>query len=614
MILLPIPREINYDNEKYTLPEKISVLCESEKVKNYIKGFLKEYELSETKADIEFKISADLKDEEYTLEISGVGIYICGGSEKALFYAAATLKQIILQAEDSQVQFMKIKDYPDIEKRGIMLDVSRGRIPKPETVMKVVDILADLKYNELQLYFDNIVFEYKSMAAYYEKGKVLSIEDIEKIKEYCHERFIELVPNQNSLGHMHGWIELDEFKELGIKRDDNGPTATINPLDPNSFALVDRLYNDLLPNFSADRVHVGMDEPFELGHGQTKEACEKEGRGKVYTDYLKKICNLASEKYGKRPMFWDDIIIKYPEFIDELPKDCIVVDWGYEAETKYEKRGMRLKASGLDYYVAPGTSNWGAVTGRGHNMLYNIQIAAVSATTWGAKGFLLTDWCDEGGVMPIFMSYLAYIIGAAYSWNSGCSGEEFENNEDEYEQNLYRVEVLDKARDYLDKFIFMCEGKSFAHVLWRLNKACLLEPDIVYNQTQLSRLARLEVPVEELRGVHPEYFEEIEEFVKRRQQEAKKCVLKCEDADLIKTEFELLCDIAVFVSNAVQICAGEYNNMPYDVKLGELEPIKERFETLWRVRNLDGGYRRYESRLEGVCKKVNDFIEKRECR
>ena len=160
MILLPIPREINYDNEKYTLPEKISVLCESEKVKNYIKGFLKEYELSETKADIEFKISADLKDEEYTLEISGVGIYICGGSEKALFYAAATLKQIILQAEDSQVQFMKIKDYPDIEKRGIMLDVSRGRIPKPETVMKVVDILADLKYNELQLYFDNIVFEY----------------------------------------------------------------------------------------------------------------------------------------------------------------------------------------------------------------------------------------------------------------------------------------------------------------------------------------------------------------------------------------------------------------------------------------------------------------------
>jgi len=610
MLILPIPRKCEYKEGNYKLPEKVTVFCENEKVRRYLSAFFNVCSF-EKNADIEFKTASGLKEEEYKLKITEEKITIEGGSDMALFRGAATLKQIILQAENRELPLTEIEDYPDLERRGIMLDVSRGKMPKPQTIFNIIDIMADLKYNELQLYFDNIVFEYKSMADYYKKEHVYTVQDIKNIEKYCSERFIELVPNQNSLGHMQGWIELDEFKELGIKREDGIPTATVNPLEPKSLELVDRLYNDLLPHFNSGRAHVGMDEPFELGLGQTKEECEKQGRGKVYTDYLIKICSLISEKYGKRPMFWDDIIIKYPEFIDKLPKNCIVVDWGYEAETKYEKRGMRLKNSGLDYYVAPGTSNWGAITGRGHNMLYNIQVAAVSGTTWGAKGFLLTDWCDEGGVMPLFMSYLPYTVAAAYSWNSGCSGEEFENNEDEYEQNLYRVSVLDKARNYLDKFIFKTEGKSFAHVLWKLNKACLLEPDIVYNQTELSRLPRYEVPKEELKGVLPEYFEEIEEFIKRRQEEAKKCVLKCEEAELIKKEIDLLCDIAVYAANAVQICAGEYNNVPYDAKLPELEPLKERFEALWRERNIDNGYRRYESRLEGIYKKAGEMQSKK---
>lgn len=194
-----------------------------------------------------------------------------------------------------------------------------------------------------------------------------------------------------------------------------------------------------------------MDEPWELGMGQTKQACDAYGTGRVYTDYLKKVCALSSDKYNKRPMFWDDIIMKHPEYIDELPKDCIVVDWGYEADTKFEKRCMRLKEAGLDYYVASGTSNWESITGRGQNILYNIQVAANSGAIWGAKGFLLTDWCDEGGEMPLCMSYIPYAIGAAYSWNSGSSKEEFENNVDEYIQNIYRCKIMEIARDYVNK-------------------------------------------------------------------------------------------------------------------------------------------------------------------
>ncbi len=606
MILLPIPKQYEEKEGSLILTSKFSVNCESARVYNYLNSFI---EVSEEKENtqIVFSLNPDFECEEYELKVTENSIDIAGGDEEALFRGAQTIKQIILQAEDNKIPCLEIKDKPDIKRRGIMLDISRGRIQSPETIKKLADIMADLKYNELQLYFDNIVFEYKSMAQYYEIENVLTIENIKDIQAYCKEIFIELVPNQNSLGHMQGWIAKDEFNHLGITRDDKSPSATINPLLPESLELVDRLYADSLPLFESDKVNIGMDEPFELGKGETKEACEKEGIAKVYTDYLKKVCNLAKEKYNKRPMFWDDVVLEHPECIKELPEDAIVVDWGYEAYIDFEERTRRLSEAGLDFYVAPGTSNWASITGRGTTMLYNIMVAADSGTRWGAMGFLLTDWCDDGGVMPLFMSYIPYIVGAAYSWNSKCDRSIVESGEAELWRISYRRRILREARDYADKFIFKTEGKSFAHVLHKLGKAHTLEHYEIFNTTQLSWLPRILVDDIKLAGLDPEYFEEMEEYVKIRKEEGLKCVLKCEDAELIMKEYELICDIAIFLTNALRISAGEYNSVSYNAELPPLEPIKERFIKLWNKRNLNCGHETYLKRISGVCEKAEKF-------
>ena len=602
MIILPIPKECEYKEGVYILPDKAGAACDSKRVLNYLSEFMC---MEGDNEGISFEISSELENEEYTLEITENAVYISGGDEEALFRASQTLKQIVLQAEDRKIPCVKISDKPDFKKRGIMLDVSRGRIQKPETIKLLIDIMADMKYNELQLYFDNVVFEYRSMSKYYKNGEVLTVEDIKELQKYCSERFIELVPNQNSLGHMQGWIEKEEFRPLGITRDDGKMSCTVNPLLPESIGLVDRLYGDLLPHFSSDKVHIGMDEPFELGQGETREVCEKEGVGRLYTDYLKKVCSLAKEKYQKRPMFWDDIIMKHPEYIDELPPDAIVVDWGYEADTVFEKRCRRIKEAGLDYYVAPGTSNWQSVTGRGDNMLYNIMTAADSGARWGAMGFLLTDWCDEGGEMPLFMSYIPYAVGAAYSWNSGCSGDEFESNLDEEVRIAYRSKILDTAREFTDKFIFKTVGESFSHTLYKINNIYNFEQDIFCNMTQLAWLTRFDVTDTWLEGIYPEYFAEIEEKLKKHKSEGLKSTLLCEDEALIKKEFELICDIAIFSAGVIQICTGEYNKLDYRAELLPLEPIKESFAKLWKERNLDCGYDIYIKRLDGMLKKID---------
>jgi hexosaminidase len=55
---------------------------------------------------------------------------------------------------------LKIRDWPDFARRGVMLDISRGRVPKLETLLELVGHLADFKINEFQLYTEH-TFAYR---------------------------------------------------------------------------------------------------------------------------------------------------------------------------------------------------------------------------------------------------------------------------------------------------------------------------------------------------------------------------------------------------------------------------------------------------------------------
>lgn len=83
-----------------------------------------------------------------------------------------------------------------------MLDISRGKIPKTETLKHLINILSRFKFNQLQFYIEGFSFMYPSFKKYCDSNSSLTVEEIKEINSYCEKRFIELVPNQNSLGHM----------------------------------------------------------------------------------------------------------------------------------------------------------------------------------------------------------------------------------------------------------------------------------------------------------------------------------------------------------------------------------------------------------------------------
>lgn len=440
LIILPYPKKISTDGKFLDLSGGVSVRISTEKFSEIIFKALKNifaaakvslFYKDEGKVKIEFRRKKTLSKEAYELTINQDGIFITSSSDEGEYYAVLTLGQILRQNEGGRVTCTEIYDEPDFPERGVMIDVSRNRIPTLFTLKKIVDTVSSLKINQFQLYFEGKSFLYPSFSEHYDKGvDILTSEEIKELDRYCKERFVELVPNQNCFGHMTEWLDVDAFRLLAecpkgfSLYGTHMPPSTLNPLLKESFDFVAAQFADLLPLFSSDKVNIGGDEPFELGMGASQAECERFGKGKVYLDFMKSIFAELG-KYGKSPMMWGDVFKEhYAECKDIFPQDVSVLEWGYNAGSFTDEVCELYENSGIKYFLCPGTSLWNTVTGKTDNMLANVKSAARLGKKHGAAGILLTDWGDGGSCQPLICSLTAYTVGAAYSWNGEAEQDE----------------------------------------------------------------------------------------------------------------------------------------------------------------------------------------------
>jgi hypothetical protein len=361
----------------------------------------------------------------YTLDITTEGIVIEAVDASGAFYGVMTLAQLLRQYA-ANLPLLHIVDYPDFPARGIMLDISRDKVPTMKTIFDLVDLLAGLKINELQLYTEH-TFAYRKHPVVWKDASPFTGEEIMQLDAYCRARHIALVPNQNSFGHMTRWLIHDEYRPLAEAPNGcdtrwghfNDP-FTLCPGDPGSLKLIGELYDDLLPHFTSRVLNVGCDETVDLGAGRSKEECEAKGTGRVYLDFLLQIYKLV-QQHGHTMQFWGDIIMEHPEYVPELPKDAVALEWGYEFDHPFADHSAKFAASGVPFYVCPGTSSWNSIGGRTENALGNLLNAAENGLKNGAIGYLITDWGDNGHHQPLPVSYLGYAYGAAVSWGLGAN-------------------------------------------------------------------------------------------------------------------------------------------------------------------------------------------------
>ena len=537
----------------------------------------------------------------YRLRIDEHGVTLHASGEAGLYYGATTLIQWldihranVDGALPKALTGVEIVDYPDFVHRGVMLDISRDKVPTMKTLRELVLRLASWKINQLQLYTEH-TFAYIGHDVVWQHASPMTPQEVQQLDALCRAHHIELVPNQNSFGHLHRWLIHEPYRQLaecpaGISHpfsDDVEPYG-LCPTDPDSFALLEELYDQLLPNFQSRQFNVGLDETLDLGLGRSAKHCEARGRGEVFFEFLSELHRRLGER-GVRMQCWGDIIQQHEALVPRMPRDLIVLEWGYEANHPFEQNLARLVDAKLDcFYVCPGTSSWNSLGGRANNALRNLASAARAGKAAGAAGYLITDWGDNGHLQPLPVSYLGLLAGASFAWNSAAIAEDAATFDIASALDLYVFEddsgaagraLVDLAQAYSDAAGDRCVNGSA--LFWLLNKA--------------------DRPLSERRfgGVTTQGLEKARARIVAARDALKRARMSAADAPLIEAELrwvadalELACDIGIarladgLPDGLATAALPTAKRREFEARLS---PLIETHQTLWLGRNRPGG-------------------------
>lgn len=261
------------------------------------------------------------------------------------------------------------------------------------SVSAIKDLARDLSHKGI----NTLVIEYEASFPF-KKHATLSNKyaftrsDIKEIVNYCSSIGIDVIPLQNCFGHCEYILRHNRYAKI---REDKKDISQVCPLEIEEAKKVFKeIFADVISLHKSQYLHIGADETRLLGYC---DKCSKVDKSKLFVDYVNAMCEVVKE-LGKTPIIWADIILKYPESINELPKDLIFEDWNY---------GWNPNHFGdLSNLLNLGVKIWGASAMRcSPDDIYitqwmkhfnNLATFIPFARSHGYEGILNTSWSTSG--------------------------------------------------------------------------------------------------------------------------------------------------------------------------------------------------------------------------
>jgi len=393
-------------------------------------------------------IDDKFNDEGYVLDANTERVVVAARTGEGVFYGAQTLRQLIHRVEPGQatVPAVAIKDWPAMRWRGVHDDISRGPVPTLDYMKKQIRTCAAYKLNLFSLYIEH-VFDYQSHPLIGPKEGSLNASDVKELVQYAKRYYVTILPEQQAFGHLHHVLKNEVYSDLA----ETPHGHVLAPVNEKSYELIKDLYSELVPLFPGPLFHIGSDETFELGQGQTKDRAKEVGLGRIYLEHLKRVSEIM-KPYNKRLMFWGDVAMHYPQLLEILPKDVIAVAWGYGPAQSFDSLLKPYKDAGLGLFVSPGANNWNRIFPNLDAAFINIKNFVRDGQKYGALGMLNTTWDDDGESL-FGMTWPAIVFGAECSWREGEAGiDSFKSSYDwafyRNTDNTFRDAIQELARSH----------------------------------------------------------------------------------------------------------------------------------------------------------------------
>ena len=308
--------------------------------------------------------------EGYELKVDSKGATVRATSAQGLFYGLQTLIQ--LSDGSDVIPYIEIIDYPRLEYRGMMLDISRHFRDK-EFIKKQIDAVAKLKINRLHLHLTDAagwrleIKQYPELTEYaawrpqetwkewndggnnyisgkspYAHGGFLTQEDAKEIVEYAADRYITVIPEIELPSHSEEVTAT--FPEISCT---HGKQPDVCVGNEKTFEFFENVLDEVMEIFPSEYIHIGGDEASKQAWKECElclERMQKEGLENV--DQLQSYMIHRIEEYlnskGRNIIGWDEIME------GGLAPNATVMSW------RGTEGGIKAAESGHKAIMTPG--------------------------------------------------------------------------------------------------------------------------------------------------------------------------------------------------------------------------------------------------------------------
>jgi hypothetical protein len=240
----------------------------------------------------------------------------------------------------------------------------------------------------------------------YQRG-AYTLDEMRELDRYAATLGIEMVGSIQALGHLE---QVLKWSPNGLLRDTE---HTLLVGEPAANALVDNMVAFWSQACASRRLHVGMDETYDLGRGRYLDLHGYRRGLDLYVEHLQMVSETC-QRHGVRPMVWSDVLFRLASTTgghydpgsrlpDEvralLPRDLDLVYWDYYSPdpAHYRERIAQHRNLGYEPVMASAVwswptpwHNWAATEANGGACVEACREA-------GLQEMIFALWSDDGG-------------------------------------------------------------------------------------------------------------------------------------------------------------------------------------------------------------------------
>ncbi|HEY4310672.1 MAG TPA: glycoside hydrolase family 20 zincin-like fold domain-containing protein [Pirellulales bacterium] len=357
------------------------------------------------------ELSEAMAKEGYVLGIGADGIVIGAESSRGLLYGTTTLRQMLVyRGSDKPLPAVRVRDWPKMAMRGVHDEFSYGQVSTMDNFKDMIRFLAEFKMNTLIYYFED-TFRFQRYPKIGDGRGALTRAQIDELEAFARPLGVEIFPVFEMLGNQGALLMLDEVRPFA-----EYPGAHSFATNDEAFNFLTNCFNEIADAFDSKYFHAGLDESWDLGFGKSAESVKRLGRGPAHAAHYRRINDLLKSRH-KTMIMYGDIILKYPEILDLIPKDIVLMDWQYEPADHYPTVDV-LGSKGFPIIVLPGMSNWDRIFPDMSKAMINIRNFTLDCYRQPQPlGSITSTWGDNGSKNLRELLYYGYAYGGEVSWS-----------------------------------------------------------------------------------------------------------------------------------------------------------------------------------------------------